>query len=240
MKIYKLLIMLLFGLLISRYGYSQTNPREVNENYMKTVFFEDFLGTQLIRDLWNVETFKRGLGVLADDPRTIQVSDGNLKLNMIYSPNYTSGGYTGDYVGGEIDSKIPYNYGSFECRAKFANLNASQPAFWLLGNDGTPCPLGGYGNEIDIAELKCEDPSLSIDHVIHRYYPPTNCNTSYIDQKDKYEYFGMSFDNNFHLFKCIWTPDKINYYVDGIRTHQFVNSGQEWYPNLFLYVILSQ
>lgn len=55
MKIYKLLIMLLFGLLISRYGYSQTNPREVNENYMKTVFFEDFLGTQLIRDLWNVE-----------------------------------------------------------------------------------------------------------------------------------------------------------------------------------------
>jgi len=237
----KLLIMLLFGLFISLNGYSQTIPREVNENYMQTVFFEDFLGTQLDRYQWDVTTFKRGLGVLADDPQTIQVLEGNLKLNMIYSPNYTSGGYTGDYVGGEISTKISYNYGSFECRAKFAHQLASQPAFWLLGDDGLPCPPGGYGNEIDIAELKCEDSSpLSIDHVIHRYYPLADCSGSYHVQKNLHEYFGMSFDDNFHIFKCVWTPYNIDYYVDGIRTHQVFNSGQEWYPNLFLYPILSQ
>ena len=159
---------------------------------------------------------------------------------MIYSPNYTSGGYTGDYVGGEIISKLPFQYGSFECGAIFAHQNASQPAFWLFGGDGLPCPPGGYINEIDIAELLCEDPSLSIDHVIHKYYPPADCSGSVGVEKDKHEYFGMSFDNNFHLFKCVWTPDKIDYYVDGVQTHQVVNSGQEWFPNLHLELRLSQ
>ena len=50
----------------------------------------------------------------------------------------------------------------------------------------------------------------------------------------------MNFDNNFHHFKCVWSPDKIDYYVDGVLTHQVLNSGQEWYPNLFLNIILSQ
>ncbi len=206
---------------------------------MKTVFSEDFPGTQLDRNQWNVGTFKRSIGVLADDPQTLRVLNGNLELTMIYSPNYSSGGYTGDYVGAEISTKNTFQYGSFECRAKFAHENGSWPAFWVFGGDGVPCPYG-YGNEIDIAELKCEDSSLSIDHVIHRYYPPENCNLSNSEQKDIYHYFGMSFDNNFHLFKCIWTPEKIEYYVDGSFTHSVINSGQEWFPSLFLSCILSQ
>lgn len=241
MKNYKLLLILLFGLLISTHVHPQTNPRLVNENYMQTVFFDDFSEPELNRNIWNVTTYKRGLGVLADDPRTLRVFQGNLELKMIYSPNYTSGGYTGDYVGAEISTKYPYifRYGSYECLAIFAYQKASQPAFWLIGNDGTQCPSGPYGNEIDIAELKCIETPYSIDHVIHRYYPTANCE-GYHTGKDKYPYYGMSFDNNFHLFKCVWTPERIVYYVDGIFTHQVYNSGQEWYPNNYLNVILSQ
>lgn len=135
MKTYKIL-KLLIAMTVSLPVLSQTNPRLGNMNYKYNAFFESFSGNQLDRNKWKVEPFKRGLGVLADDPRTIQVLDGNLKLNMIYSPNYSSGGYTGDYVGGEIISMNSYSYGIFECYAKFAHQNGSQPAFWLFNGDG--------------------------------------------------------------------------------------------------------
>lgn len=229
------LFKLLFALIISLPALSQTNPRLVNENYMQKVLFEDFLGTQLT-SLWRVEPMMRSIGVLADDPRTLEVLDDNLKLSMIYSQNYSSGGYTGDYVGAEIITNTAYKYGSFECRAKFAYQNGSWPAFWLFGGDDTPCSQGGKLNEIDIAELKCDDSNLTIDHVIHYYYAPSQCN----GQEQDFEDSSMSFDSNYHLFKCIWTPDKITYYIDGVQTYQRVNSGQEWFPSRSLEIRLSQ
>lgn len=53
-------------------------------------------------------------------------------------------------------------------------------------------------------------------------------------------YSGMNFDNNYHLFKCIWTPDKISYYIDGVQTYQVINNGHEWFPSRALEVRLSQ
>ncbi len=222
-------------------SYSQTNPRMVNTQYMYTVFFEDFIGTSVDRSIWNVQNdYKRELGVLIDSPQTLAVSNGNLALTMLYSPGYDAGKYSGDYICAEIGSKQLFRYGSFECSAKYAHEKGSWPAFWIIGGDGTPCPPGGYGNEIDISEFKCDDSNNTIDHVIHRYYSPSNCDVSNVDEKDFYPYGGMNFDNNFHLFKCIWSPDNISYYVDGVLTHQVFNSGQEWYPNLYLSVILSE
>lgn len=229
------LLNLIICLIISLPALSQTNPRLVNQNYMRTVLFDDFLETQL-NNQWRFETYKRSLGVLSNDSRTHRVLSGNLELKMIYSPNYSYEGYTGDYVGSEIITNSAFRYGSFECRAKFAYQNGSWPAFWILGGDDVPCIQGGKGNEIDIAELKCEDSNLTIDHVIHYYYAPLQC-----DGEQQYiHYSGMNFDNNFHLFKCIWTPDIVTYYIDGVQTHQVINSGQQWFPSRALEVRLSQ
>jgi len=41
-------------------------------------------------------------------------------------------------------------------------------------------------------------------------------------------------------YKCVWTPDKISYYINGDLRHEVDNTGQEWYPNLFLQIKLSQ
>lgn len=240
MKKCKILLFLVWSL-VNLQSYSQTNPRLVNTQYMQTVFFEDFLGTSVNRSVWNVANdYRRDLGVLIDSPLTLAVNNGKLELKMLYSPGYDAGKYSGDYICAEISSDSAFRYGSYECLAKFAHEKASWPAFWIIGGDGTPCPPGGYGNEIDIAEFKCDDSDNTLDHVIHRYYPPINCDVSNMAQKDFYAYKGMNFDNNYHLFKCIWTADKIIYYVDSIQTHQVFNSGQEWYPNLKLNVVLSQ
>lgn len=235
--------------LVTLQSYSQTNPRLVNAQYMQTVFYDDFIGSTIDRNTWDVSShYIRELGFLVDNPLNINVYNGNLELKMKYVPNYLDSIWktTGwkhvysDYTGAEISTKQLFRYGSFECSAKFAHEKGSWPAFWIIGWDGISCPPGGYGNEIDIAEFKCDDSSNTLDHVIHRYYPPANCDDSNIDTKDFYAYSGISFDDNFHLFKCVWSPENIKYYVDGVFTHQVSNTGQEWYPNLQLSVILSQ
>lgn len=50
----------------------------------------------------------------------------------------------------------------------------------------------------------------------------------------------FNWDNNFHIFKCIWTIDSIKYYVDGVRTHFVNNTGQNWFPQYPQRIILSQ
>jgi len=47
-------------------------------------------------------------------------------------------------------------------------------------------------------------------------------------------------NNVYYDYKCVWTPDKISYYINGDLIHEVVNTGQEWYPNLPLQVKLSQ
>lgn len=211
-----------------------------DESYAYTVFAEDFNGTSLNRAVWRAEnSLKRSIGLLKDSSATLRVQNGNLELTMISCPNCSADTYHGDYAGAEVVSLEGYRfrYGVFECRAKFAHQNASWPAFWLIGRDDLPCSQGGIANEIDMAELKCDDNSLTIDHVIHKYYAPDQCDG---EQKDIYHYPGMNFDNNFHLFKCVWSPEKITYYVDNTQTYQVLNNGQDWYPCRFLNIYLSQ
>lgn len=130
MKKYNLKGLILIGLLISFYGYSQPNPRLLNRQYMKTVFFEDFNDTTLNRDIWGVQAnWKRKLNenIWVDNTNTVSQSNGNLNLSMLYSPGYKviSDGktYTANYIAGEVRSILGYQYGSFECRAKFAFAN---------------------------------------------------------------------------------------------------------------------
>jgi|GEM_PF-5771342 beta-glucanase (GH16 family) len=146
-------------LLLNSSIYPQSYDRNFNPNYMWTSFDEDFSGASLNRNVWEPTThFKRHLGFLIDSAITIGVSNGNLELKMHYVPNYLDSiwspdGYDhvySDYVGGEVNTLESFQYGVFECRAKYAHQIGSWPAFWLIGGDGIPCSQGGgYGNEID-------------------------------------------------------------------------------------------
>ena len=117
-----------------------------DEKYAETIFIDDFLGTTLNTDKWRVSKFKRDIGLLIDSSATIKVNNGKLELTMISCPNCKvtdSNGinYYGNYAGGEVFSKVPpFQYGIFECRAKYATNLGSWPAFWIIGGDGTPCP----------------------------------------------------------------------------------------------------
>jgi len=184
-------------------GNAQSQTRQYNESYTYTVFVDNFSGTSLDRTKWRVENaYKRDLGLLKDTPATLRVQNDNLELTMISCPNCTAGSYQGNYAGAEVVSLIPFQNGIFECRAKYAQGAGSWPAFWMIGGDGTPCPPGGYANEIDIAENFNGGISNILEHNIHHYHPPTDCDNSIHHPVDHVNY-SFNANNLYHVFKCI-------------------------------------
>lgn len=228
--------------------HSQTYDRHYDPKYMWTSIDENFSASTLDRKVWKPTTrFKRGLGFLIDSPQTIKVKKGNLELKMQSARGYLDSLWTPQgwkkefpkYVGGEIVSKSKYRYGVFECRAKYALKSGSWPAFWLIGGEDHPCPPGKLGSEIDIAELSCAGDFPILMHVIHRYYPSDNCDVANQVQKDKKSYT-VSNRPAYTTYKCVWSPEKIQYFVNDKLMHEVVNHLDEWFPSLPLNLILSQ
>ena len=149
---------------------------------------------------------------------------------MLYIPGYTKiiegVPHTRNYVGGEIISPEIYCYGIYECRARFATQNGSWPAFWLFGGDDISCNNGGgYRNEIDIAEQSAFYTGDRMGHTIHWYYPDENClGQSAQEDSEKYGWSGYYW----HIYKLVWTPTSIRYYIDDNLRHTVVNNGQKW------------
>lgn len=242
------ILITLFFLLTARDLISQNVDRRYNPNYTWTTFKEDFSAVTLDRKIWLPTTrFKRGLGFLVDSAKTISIRKGNLLLKMKRVPNHRDSMWhvngwqqvKSDYVGGEISTIRKFRYGIFECRAKYAHKRGSWPAFWLIGNSNIPCPPGGSGSEIDIAELAREGDHPLMMHVIHYYYPPKDCKVSIQKNMNK-KIYPMSRAQKYYTFKCIWTPEKIQYFIDDKLMHEVINNNYEWFPKIPLNMVLSQ
>lgn len=243
-----ILLISLISLVTGSALYSQKVDRHYDPRYTWTTFHDEFSGVTLDRKEWSVTTrFKRGLGFLIDSNQTINMRKGNLLLRMKRTPNYldsiwNSKGWQqvrSDYVGGEITTKRKFQYGVFECRAKYAHKRGSWPAFWLIGGKEVPCPPGGEGSEIDIAELAREGDHPLMMHVIHRYYPPKNCDVS-IQKNVNKKIYPIQRKQKYSTFKCIWTPNRIQYFIDNELMHEVINNNYEWFPKYPLNMILSQ
>lgn len=227
---------------------SQTVDRRYNPHYTWTTFHEDFSGAQLDRKVWKPTThFKRGLGFLVDNPQTIKVKNDHLLLSMRKMSSRTDSLWTptgwklehSDYVGGEVNSIRKFQYGIFECKAKYAHKKGSWPAFWLFGDTQLPSPIGNIGNEIDIAELARKGEYPEMMHVIHYYQPSKDTGITDHVNPDK-KIYSIPRQQKYYTFKCIWTPQKIQYFIDNELKHEVINNKHEWYPKLPMMVFLSQ
>lgn len=228
--------------------FSQTVDRHFNPTYTWTTFKEDFSDTTLNRQVWKPTIrYKRGLGFLVDSIETIKVEEGNLLLMMKKSPGYLDSLWSpdgwkkeySDYVGGEVNSIRKFQYGVFECRAKYAHKKGSWPAFWLFGDSAVLSPPGSIANEIDIAELARNGAYPKMMHVIHYYHPSKDAGITAHENPDR-KIYSIARHEKYYTFKCIWTPQKIQYYIDDTLKHEVINNNYEWYPKLPLNVYLSQ
>lgn len=235
------LLVLIITNLITVESYPQASSRMANENYMQTKLMDNFSSSTVNKNLWLVvsKLKKDNLYIFADCPTTISQNNSNLELSMHRHPGYSVQGWTpeGDtiltanFITAEVVSVEDFSYGIFECSATFAHRKGSFPAFWLFGD--TVC-FEAERPEIDIVELKVNRRNPTLDNNIW-YYPP-GClpQTSHEFTKHKFSWGGA------HVFKGIWTPEKIEFLVDDILLKEVFNTGQNWYPQLKQQVILSQ
>lgn len=237
----QLFIILSVSLIFTNNSLSQPYPRLGNPQYTHTVFTEDFSSDELDREEWRVTAnmIKSDLYIFTDTITTVYQTERGLGLGMRRHPAYTTKVWTAEgdsiveaeFIAGEVSSKKDFSYGIFECSATFAHGRGSFPAFWLY-ND-TMC-FESERPEIDIVELKVNRRNPTLDNNI--WYYPVDClpQTSHEFAQHDFEWGGT------HVFTGIWTPEKIEFLVDGILLKEVYNDGQYWYPSLKQHVILSQ
>ncbi len=178
------------------------------------------------------------LQTYTDRPENVTVQNGILiitaKKERFEGKSYTSA---------RIHTKGLYEqkYGRFEARIKVPTGKGIWPAFWLLGDDDGEKLVWPQVGEIDIMEYLGDKPTTMFGTV---HGPGYSGGTSI---SKEYNLANNRFDNGFHIFGIEWSPNRINFYVDGdlyqslTQEHisEETNGKGEWVFNRPFYIILN-
>lgn len=178
------------------------------------VWQEDFDGDKLDRDDWNVELHEPGWvneewQRYVDSEENIQVRDSNLLLKPVKRVS-EDGVVT--YTSGRVNTqgKHDFKYGYFECRAKVPTGKGYLPAFWMMPTDDDVYGEWPRGGEIDIMEVMGSD-TKKLYGTLHYGEPHEQSQGTYMLGQD------ADFAKQYHVYGCLWEPDKISWYIDDIK-----------------------
>lgn len=186
------------------------------------VWEDDFDGDALNRDYWNVEVNGSGCGnaelqYYIDDKANVDVRDGNLVLTA-RRRDYEGKSFTS----GRINTlgKVGFTYGIVEARIKFPKTaDGLWPAFWMMGDDikEKGWPVCG---ETDILEMghangiKHSEQDRLFNGALHWGVSPERHQQTVGDRTNSYSLQ----DGEYHTFTLLWTPERIEMYVDGCES----------------------
>lgn len=181
----------------------------------KLLFSDEFNGTALDRSKWQVIGADFWVNdeqqAYLDRPDTIEVKGGNLVLTPRFAPGADPHPKRkADFVSGRIESKgkFDFKYGRAEARLRMPDAVGVWPAFWLLGNG--PWPTTG---EIDIMEYVGDRSWTGV--AMHG--PKYSGETPFVDRF----YFPAGEDaTGWHVYAAEWTPDGVEFFVDGRLTYR--------------------
>lgn len=154
--------------------------------------------------------------VTTGDPNTLQVSDGNLKLNAVRhsDPSDSSIQYAVPPVLSTQDT-MNFRYGYVEMYAKLPYQRGAWPAFWMKAA-GTLAPPActDYMVEVDIFEVFASQDTMASN--LHKWYadgshvqyPAGGMPSHTFAEKD-------TLSSEYHLYGFEWTPTRMTIYVDG-------------------------
>lgn len=153
------------------------------------------------------------------------VSNGTLKIvakaQSVGGSNYTSARL-------KSENKFEFTYGKVECRAKLPVGVGTWPAIWMLGQNYATNIWPACG-EIDIMEHKGYDPNKIYGSL---HYPGHFAGSSVTNTTTI-----ANAATQFHVYKAIWTPTSIRFYVDNTLFHSFANSGSVPFNSDFFLIL---
>jgi beta-glucanase (GH16 family) len=117
----------------------------------------------------------------------------------------TPGVYTSARI--KTEGLRSFAYGRIEASVKMPEGQGFWPAFWMLGDSVTSVDWPACG-EMDIMESIGFAPSTNYGSIHGTGFTGTRIGTAYHLPN------GAKFGNAFHIFGIIWSPGKVQYYVD--------------------------
>ena len=179
---------------------------------------------------WSYDTGAGGWGnneaqYYTNNPANSVVSNGTLKITAKAQSVGTSS-YTSARL--KSENKFEFTYGKVECRAKLPAGAGTWPAIWMLGQNYATNIWPACG-EIDIMEHKGFDPNKIYGslHYPGHYSGGSVTNTTVI----------ANATTQFHVYKAVWTPTSIKFYVDNTLFHSFANSGSVPFNSDFFLIL---
>ncbi len=162
----------------------------------------------------------------------IQVSSGTLKI-IAREESYGGNAYTSGRM--ETKNLGDWLYGKFEARIKLPVTQGMWPAFWMLPTDNTygVWPRSG---EMDIMELIGKEPKND--------YSTIHTSDDGVDHGfgNHYTLPSGTFGDDFHVFSSEWSPNRIEFFMDGISVYVVTPSTVSplsWVFNKRFYMLLN-
>jgi beta-glucanase (GH16 family) len=168
-------------------------------------------------DLGNHQWANRELQAYTDRPTNVIVKDGKLTIQAIKEKDGER-----EYTSTRLVSygKQSWQYGLFEFRVKLPKGRGSWPAVWMLSDaikTGTPWPKCGEIDIIEHAGKKENELFFSLHTQKHNH---TRKDTKQYTVFKEYQ--GVC--EEFHDYAMEWTPEYIEFFVDGESACRFEKS----------------
>ncbi len=175
----------------------------------KLVWEDNFDGTELNRDDWNVELHAPGWvnaewQEYVDCEDNIYVKDGELIIQPIKMKKDSKDYYTSGRV--NTQNKHDFLYGRFEARCKVPDGKGFLPAFWMMPTDESFYGQWPKCGEIDIMEVLGDD-TTTAHGTLHFGEPHTQ-------KQGTFQLKEGNFSDEYHVFACEWEPGEMRFYVD--------------------------
>lgn len=178
------------------------------------IWEEDFTGNTLDLDSWQFD-LGDGCPELCgwgnEEPQLYtrnnhELRDGNLVIAVKKEDStYTSTRIT-------TKNKFEFKYGRVVARAKLPVGEGVWPAIWMLGSniDEVKWPMSG---EIDMVEYVGREPNMIFNSLHTKDSHGETINT----KKTRIE----TIEEGFHIYEMNWTPQIIEFFVDGTKLYTF-------------------
>lgn len=130
------------------------------------------------------------------------------------SPNWKESRQGAGYTSASLTTmkRQDFLYGRIEVRAKLPHGGGMWPAIWTLGSDMPQVGYPGCG-EIDLMEFFGSKPDKVYANV---HYGERGRNMS------RQGRVGIPYDDAFHVFALEWRPDRLDFFLDGVKYHSFL------------------
>ena len=207
------------------------------EDKWELTFEDNFDGTELNTDVWNVWDEMRDWRYAYSKDNIFLDGKGNLINRMSVSDDYDAETGEGRFTGTITTlDKFEQTYGYYEIRM-IPNLTSGLwSAFWLVGGDMS---------DKDAADDGSAENGFEVDIVETYYYRTDPAQTihwdGYYNDQTKSKSFKMAgldhiFDGDYHTFAFRWGPDEYAFLIDGEVTNTTSEMG---ICNMPAYVLVS-